>query len=195
MKANKAKIVEFALRKVIDRYSLTGIKYNKVKEISYSKKSAFSRNLLTSILGNLSKIIEESYSRINLQILGLATATYTPSPQYSVHMPTILEAELTNPNEIDLPQNLLNFLTERFPENPDNVKMLFASIVYSCFLQKEKYIDCDIFYNFCNHVYQPLELSYFMFVRALIEKESRRKIFDFEHCKSIDIRTFYLNMH
>jgi hypothetical protein len=34
-----------------------------------------------------------------------------------------------------------------------------------------------------------------MFVRALIEKETRRKIFDFELCKSIDIRTFYLNMY
>ena len=43
-------------------------------------------------------------------------------------------------------------------------------------------------------MYSPIDLSYFMFMRALIEKESRKKIFDFETTKSQDVRTCYLNM-
>lgn len=110
-------------------------------------------------------------------------------------MPIIPEEELTSPKSVDLASRLLTFLTDRFPNNPKNVKMLFCSLIYSAFLQKEKYIDCDIFYKFCTGEFKPLELSYFMFIRALIEKETRKKIFNFELVKSIDIRTFYLSMH
>lgn len=67
-------------------------------------------------------------------------------------------------------------------------------MVYSAFLQSEKYIDCDIFYKFCTKEYKPVDFGYFMFVRALIEREMRKKLFNHSSGSSTDIRTLYLSL-
>lgn len=87
---------------------------------------------------------------------------------------------------------LRQFLGERFKENKKIVDIMVCSIIYSCFLLKEKFIDCEIFYKFVIGSYKPIELSYFIFVRAVIEKETLTKFFDFKTGKCKEVRNFYL---
>jgi len=96
-------------------------------------------------------------------------------------------------NEVDLCDCLLSLLMQRYPESLEEVSKIFCSVVYSAFLQSEKYIDCDIFYKFCTKEYKPVDFGYFMFVRALIEREMRKKLFNHSSGSSTDIRTLYLS--
>lgn len=68
------------------------------------------------------------------------------------------------------------------------VSVMFASIVYSAFKYKDKFPDCDIFYKFVTDLYHPLELSYFVFVRAILEKETAQVFFEPNTSKTIDVR-------
>ena len=67
--------------------------------------------------------------------------------------------------KIQLNTFLHKFLKTKFKKDEDMVDSMMASIVYSSYRYKEKYPDCDIFYKFMSDLYQPLELSYFIFVR------------------------------
>ena len=66
--------------------------------------------------------------------------------------------------------------------------------MYSSFLLKEKFTDCEIFYKFLNCSFRPIELSYFIFVRAVVEKETEVKMYSHKTGVCKDIRNFFLNI-
>lgn len=98
----------------------------------------------------------------------------------------------SGPSDVEVLQFLRKFLNERFKDKQKVVDLMVCSIIYSCFLLKDKFTDCGIFYKFVNGSYKPIELSYFIFVRAVIEKETLTKFFDFKTGKCKEVRNFYL---
>lgn len=92
----------------------------------------------------LSRIMEETYARA-----------------YSL----MLLDKNKHAENIHLSLFLYEFLKSKFKQMDDVVTHMFVSIVYSSYHYKEKYIDCDIFFKFMSGLYQPLELSYFVFLR------------------------------
>ena len=99
----------------------------------------------------------------------------------------------SNPNDIDISKFLYNFLMRRFQRKKILVDLMMVSIIYSCFLLRNRFDECDIFYNFLTDHYKPVDLSYFIFVRAVIEKELRVLFFDRNTGKSIDTREIFLS--
>ncbi len=93
---------------------------------------------------------------------------------------------------INLGQFLLEFLRSKFKNMEPVVQVMFGSVVFSAFKYREKYPDCDIFYKFVSDLYHPLELSYFIFIRAIVERETGQIFFESQSTKLIDIRTLYI---
>lgn len=87
---------------------------------------------------------------------------------------------------------LKKFLLNRFEGKTYLVELMLVSIIYSCFLLRNKFLNCKIFYQFAIRDYTSLELSYFIFIRAIIEKETREFFYDRNTGKSREIRNFYL---
>ena len=73
------------------------------------------------------------------------------------------------------------------------MELMLCSIVYSCYTLRQKFIDCDIFYRFLVDDYKEIELNYFLFVRAIIEKDCLGKFFDRATGKCRDVRNFYIS--
>lgn len=119
----------------------------------------------------LSRIIEETYSRVY----------------------TLMVVERQRADSVELNRFLFEFLRSKFKNMDSTVTSMFASIVYSSFKFKDKYPDCDIFYKFISDFYQPRELSYFIFLRAIIERGVHQIFFEKGTHKEIDVRQFYLN--
>jgi hypothetical protein len=72
---------------------------------------------------------------------------------------------------------------------------MISSIIYSCFVQRAKFDDCDIFYKFVSGEFIEIELSYFIFIRAIVEKECLTKFFDRATGKCKDVRNYYLTKY
>jgi len=72
---------------------------------------------------------------------------------------------------------------------------MLCSIVYSCYTLRQKFIDCEIFYAFLVDEYKEIELNYFLFVRAVVEKECLEKFFDRATGKCRDVRNFYITKY
>lgn len=123
-------------KKVID-YSMRGVKSTMSIRYNFKKVKDIDYRAL-------SRIMEETYSRA-----------------YSL----MLLDKNKHTENIHLSLFLYEFLKSKFKQMDDVVTHMFVSIVYSSYHYKEKYIDCDIFFKFMSGLYQPLELSYFVFLR------------------------------
>jgi hypothetical protein len=55
---------------------------------------------------------------------------------------------------------------------------MMGSVIFSCDVYTENAPDCAIFLKFLTQEYDSKELKYFIFVRAVIEKEIKKKFFD-----------------
>jgi hypothetical protein len=130
------------MKKVVD-YCLFPVKkalniacnHSGIKEISYSRYRITPEAL--------SRIIEETYAR------AYALMVYEGQSGESVHVNKFL----------------ITFLKSKFKNLHKTVNEMFCSIVYSAYIYKDKYVDCDIFYKFVSDLYHPLELNYFIFLR------------------------------
>ena len=95
--------------------------------------------------------------------------------------------------DIDLANFLYDFLMRRFENKKLLVDLMMTSIVFSCFLFRGRFPDCEIFYNFLTNHYKPVDLSYFIFVRAVVEKELRVLFFNRSSGKSVETREIFLS--
>lgn len=91
----------------------------------------------------MSRIIEETYAR------AYALMIYESQSAENMHINKFLHT----------------FLKSKFKKLPKTVTEMFCSIVYSAYIYKDKFVDCDIFYKFVSDLYHPLELNYFIFLR------------------------------
>lgn len=101
--------------------------------------------------------------------------------------------EQKHSQSIYLGQFLLEFLRSKFKNMEPVVQVMLGSVVFSAFKYREKYPDCDIFYKFVSDLYHPLELSYFIFIRAIVERETGQIFFESQSTKLIDIRQLYIS--
>lgn len=90
---------------------------------------------------------------------------------------------------------LHTFLKSKFKKLHKTVNDMFCSIVYSAYHYKDKYENCDIFYKFVSDLYHPLELNYFIFLRAVIEKEFGQVFFEANSTKVIDVRVLHMSRY
>ena len=81
---------------------------------------------------------------------------------------------------------------KRFDQKEALVDLMVASIAYSCFLKKQKNFDCEIFFSFLSGHLTFQELSYMIFLRAIIEKETESHFYILKDKKYKDVKTFYL---
>lgn len=69
---------------------------------------------------------------------------------------------------------------------------MVASIGYSSFLLMEKFVDCRIYYYFLMGKLSVKDLTYFIYVRTLVEKESQVRMYDLKSKRYRDVRSFYI---
>jgi len=79
-------------------------------------------------------------------------------------------------------------MNEKFQEREDLINLMIASIVFSCHVHSETYCAAELFLRFLTKEFNEKELKFFIFVRAIIEKELKRKFFDMNINKRIDTR-------
>ena len=132
---------------------------SKVKQISYK---------------DLTIIIEEIYNKAYQLVLENQNDNNT---------------EEADENEIlDVVTILKNFLNEKFEDKEDLINLMCSSIVFSCHTYAEQYCDCELFLRFQTREFNAKELKFFIFVRAIIEKEIKKKFFETNTNKRIDTR-------
>lgn len=86
---------------------------------------------------------------------------------------------------------LLDYLSNKFKGMKHLVDNMVVSIIFSSYQYLPKYPDASIFYKLLSDIYSPADLAYFIFLRALVEKETKAPFYRGQ--EAVDMRLLYLS--
>lgn len=141
--------------------------------------------------------MEEVYARVYMEELDeLLKSANTKKKDEGTEEKPEGEGEIPEKSKgVCLKEFLSQFLLKRFNNKSDLIALMIASIIFSCDCQRDRYADCEIFLRFLTDDYNHQELQYFIFVRAVVEKETQKKFFDAKTGSTMDTRGSMMNDH